>query len=191
MVRKITKWHAIIPFLCNYQRHTILADLERELGVPHQTIKKYADILVKGKILLKETKPKNVLYSLNTENRMVMNYLASAEKIVLEEALDRSVLLKRLYEVLSPYMEDTTFILFGSSAGEGVGEDLDLLAIGRKSAKDTAVEFEKTFGRRVHLVQSRDYPVGKTLLKEVIGKHIIFNDFERTIQIFWEATWKK
>jgi len=191
MVRKITKWHAIIPFLGNHQRHLILADMERELKVPHQTIKKYADILVQGKILLKETKPKNILYSLNKENTMTLNYLTSAEKIVLEEALEKSILLKRLYEVLSPHIGENIFILFGSSAGGRIGEDIDLLSIGKKNVKVTTTSFEKTFGKKIHLLSSKDFSIGKTLLKEVMKKHIIFSGFERSVQEFWEATWRK
>ena len=100
MVRKITKWHLMIPFLGDYTRNVILADIERELEVPHQTLKKHADLMVKTSILIEERKPRNILYRINRENSMVLNYLSTAEKIILEETLEKSMILKRLYEVL-------------------------------------------------------------------------------------------
>jgi len=189
MVRKITKWHLLIPFLGDYQRHVILADLERELGVPHQTIKRYADMLVKAKILKEEEKPRNILYSLNNENRMVMNYLSSAEKIVLEESLEKAPLLKRLYEMLSSRMGDANFAVFGSSASSRIGKDMDLLAVGKGDVKKTKTLFERTYGKRVHLISMKSMPKG-ALYREIRKKHIIFNGFDFFIKEFWESSWK-
>ena len=180
----------MIPFLRDYGRHLILADMERELGVSHQTLRKYADSLVKNGILLEEQKPRNVLYSLSRENPMVLNYLSAAEKIVLEEALERSTLLKRLYEMLSPHMAETSFLVFGSSAAGKTGEDIDLLALGRRSVKETASKFGKTYGKKIHLVSARDFPAGGALSREIMKKHLILNGFDAFIKSFWESSWK-
>lgn len=190
MVRKITKWHLLIPFLGDYQRHLILADMERELGVSHQTLRKYADSLTKKGIFVEEQKPRNVLYSINRENPMVLNYLSAAEKIVLEETLEKSMLLKRLYEMLSPYMGEVNLLVFGSSASGRTGEDIDLLAVGRKSIKEPASRFEKTYGKKIHLVSSGDFPAGRTFFKEIMKKHLIFNGFDAFIKSFWVSAWK-
>jgi predicted nucleotidyltransferase len=190
MGRKITKWHLLIPFLGDYQRHVILADMERELGVPHQTLRKYAGPLVRGGILSEEQKPRNILYSINRENPMVLNYLSAAEKIVLEEALKKSTLLKRLYEMLSPCIGDVDILVFGSSAGGRAGEDIDLLAAGGKSIREEASRFGKTYGKKIHLIQARSFRPGRALFSEIMKKHLIFSGFDAFIKSFWESAWK-
>ena len=177
----------MMPFLEDYRRTVILADMENVLGVPHQTIKKHADKLVASGILIEERKPKNIFYSLNTENQMVINYLSIAEKIRLEEALEKSILLKRLYEILSPIMGECKFLIFGSFAKDYKGEDMDVLALGNgKGIKEIAKNFEKTYGKRIHLIHTTKL-LQKSLLKEVIKKHIILNNFEYFVRIFWES----
>ena len=190
MVRKITKWHLMIPFLGDYHRRVILADMERELGVSHQTLKRYADMLVRAGVLIEERKPKNLMYSINRENAMVLNYISSAERILLEEAMEKEVLLKRLYEILSPYMTKKHFLVFGSSASGRAGEDIDLLVIGTGSISDAVSRFEKTYGKKVHLVASGDFSVSRALFVEIMKKHIIFNGFDAFIKSLWEFTWK-
>ena len=190
MVRKITKWHLMIPFLSDYHRHAILADFERELGVPHQTLKKYADVLVRSGIFIEERKPKNVVYSLRRENPMVLNYISAAEKIVLEETLGKNVLLRRLYEMLSARMGEMRFLIFGSSASGVVGNDIDLLAVGSRSIKDDAERLGETYGKKVHLLESKDFQVSKALFSEVMKKHLMFNGFDQFVRSFWEFAWK-
>lgn len=181
-----------MPFLSDYRRHVILADMERELGVPHQTLRKYATQLVRDGILLEERKPKNVVYSLNPENRMVLNYISSAEKVVLEDALEKSSLLKRLYEVLSPCMINTDFLVFGSFARDYKGNDIDLLAVGNGGKlKELVSKFEKTYGKNVHLLAIDRFPPNETMLRELLNKHVILNGFDIFIKKFWEFTWKR
>lgn len=191
MVRKITKWHLLIPFTRDYQRHLILADMERELGVSHQTLRKYIDILVRNGILIKEQKPKNAIYSINNENQMALNYLSAAEKIVLEDALERSTLLKRLYDMLSPLMCQARFAIFGSSAGGKVGNDIDLLAVGKGDVKGVIAKFEETYGKRIHPITARDFSLSGALSREIMKRHVILNGFDAFVQSFWELTWKK
>lgn len=191
MGRKITKWDLLMPFLSDYRRHVILADMERELGVPHQTLRKYATELVKDGILLEERKPKNIVYSLNSENHMVLNYISSAEKVVLENALDKSSLLKRLYEVLSPYMIITDFMVFGSFAKSLEGKDIDFIVVGGNEKVERAKEeFEKTYGKHIHSIKLEKFPPDKTMLKELIKKHIMLNGFDMFVKSFWEFAWK-
>lgn len=190
MVRKVTKWHLMIPFLGDYQRQVILADMEREIGISHQALKKYVDSLVNGNILIKEKKPKNILYRLNKDNPMVLNYLSAAEKIVLENKLEKITLLKRLYETLSPHMTHSNFLVFGSSAGGNIGQDIDILKVGKAEIKEEISRFKDTYGKEIHLVNSEDFSLNKALTREVIKKHLIFNGFDSFVKWFWNFTWK-
>ena len=188
----------MIPFLGDYSRSLILADLERELGVKHQTAKRYADMLVKNRILTEERKPKNLIYGINKGNTLVMSFISGAESIVRDDALRRSILLKRLYEMLSPYMMEAGFLVFGSSASGRVGEDIDLLvALDTTSntnlagLRDSISRFEKTYGKKVHAVEVNNFGASAALIREIIKKHVIFNRFDAFTSWFWEFTWKK
>lgn len=192
MGRKITKWDTLIPFLSDYHRHVILADIERELDVPHQTVKKYTTQLVKNAILIEEKKPRNIIYSINRDNRMVLNYISSAEKLVLEQSLVKSRLLKRLYEVLSRDMTSNDILVFGSYAKNYSGADIDLLVVGKEEGiEETVLKFEKTYGKHVHLITIGKFPPDDTIMREILKKHIIFNGFDVFIKNFWEFTWRK
>jgi len=181
----------MIPFLGEYSRSVILADIEREVNVPHQTLKKYADLLVKNGILIEEKKPRNVLYRINHENPMVLNYLSTSEKIVLEQMIEKTTLLKRLYELLSPHMIKTNFLIFGSSAKGRIGEDIDLLAVGKDDIKDSLSSFEGAYGKKIHLLDVPNLTLQKTLFKEIMKDHLILNGFDSFIKSFWEFTWKR
>jgi len=181
----------MIPFLGEYSRSVILADMEREVNVPHQTLKKYADLLVKDGILIEDKKPRNVLYRINHENSMVLNYLSTSEKIVLEETLEKTTLLKRLYELLSPNMIKTNFLIFGSSAKGRIGEDIDLLAVGKNNVKGSLSSFEGAYGKKIHLLDVPNLTLQKTLFKEIMKDHLILNGFDSFIKSFWEFTWKR
>lgn len=192
MVRKVTKYHLLIPFLRDYTRHVILADMERELEIPHQTLVKYASELVKDGILFEERKPKNVIYRMNWENHMVLNYISSAEKAVLEDHLAKSSLLKRLYEKLSPFMLSTDFLVFGSFARDLGGGDIDLLAAGAGSGlKDVTSRFGETYGKKIHLIMPEKIPANEAMMRELMEKHIILSGFDMFVKSFWLFTWKK
>ncbi len=100
MVRKITIWSVLLPYLRDYNRTLLLVDFEKELKIKHQTISKYIKELINNKILKKEKRDKNSSYSLNFKNPLIPDYLSISEKMRNFVLLDKSMLLKRLYEQL-------------------------------------------------------------------------------------------
>ena len=89
-------------------------------------------------------------------------------------------------------MKDNSFLIFGSSAKGKMGEDIDLLACGTGEIKDKIASFEKTYGKKIHLLQVPELKkIQKTLLKEIMKEHLIMNGFDSFIISFWEFTWKR
>jgi len=176
MVKKLTKYKLLYPFLNNPLVPLILADFENKLGAPHQTVNNYLKELVKENILKKTDKRKSHIYELNFKNPMTFEYLATSERERTTELLKKNALLKRLYEIISPYLRTHSFVVFGSFAENLKGNDIDLLAIGQETAsmRSDLRRFSKTY-KTVHLVATKK--VTKTLQKEIIAKHIILNDF--------------
>jgi len=190
MVRRLTEYHPLVPFLGDYQRSVLLAEMEREIGFSHQALKKYLALLVGKGILTEERKPKNLIYRINRGNAMVLHYIVAAERMALEEFLGRSQMLKRLYEMLSPCAGKTNVLVFGSSAKGVVGEDIDLLAIGKSPPEDVVGRFEKTYGKKIHLIFLKSLPGNDAFSREVMKKHLIFSGFDSFVRYFWELSWK-
>jgi len=176
MVKKLTKYYFLRPFLNNPHNLLILTDFEMQLGVPHQTIKNYIKDLVTENVLTKTEKQRSNIYQLNLKNPMTLEYIATSEREKTAELLKTNALLKRLYETISKYFNSHSFVIFGSYAENLKGNDIDLLAIGAETAslRSDLNRFGKTY-KKVHLVVTKS--VTKTLKKEIIAKHITLNDF--------------
>ncbi len=188
MVGKVTKWKVLIPYLSDYRRSLILADFERELEKPHQTLKRYIEQLVDENILRVEGDGKHRKYRLNTECALVFHYLSIAEKMKTSLFLEEDSLVKRLYEKILPFMSDARFIVFGSYAVNREGEDIDLLIVGKKPEMlDKVLE---DFGE-VYIPVHKTHVKGKKGLdrrfkKELHKKHIVLNGTDYFVKLFGE-----
>lgn len=186
MVRKITKWEVLFPYLKDYHRSLILADFERELDRPHQTLKKYIDKLVDENVLKVEGRRKHKKYRLNEECYLIFHYLSIAERLRTDKFIENETLVKRLYEKTSPFMSDAKILVFGSYAAERSGEDIDLLLVGERTDEiDEALdEFSETY-KHVHKVHvSGKEEIHGRFKKELHKKHIIFNGTDYFIRLF-------
>ncbi len=190
MVRKITIWSVLLPYLRDYNRTLLLVDFEKELKIKHQTISKYIKELINNKILKKEKRDKHSSYSLNFKNPLIPNYLSISEKMRNFVLLDKSMLLKRLYEQLSNFFSENSFLIFGSFAEQLKGNDIDLLIIGKisKELKKTINDFSLTYGIKVHIVGTEIRELTKTFIQEISKKHIILNNSDLFINLF--IKWK-
>lgn len=190
MVRKITVWSVLLPYLQDYNRTLLLADFEKELKIKHQTLSKYIKELINNKILKKEKREKYSSYSLNFKNPLIFDYLSISEKMRTFVLLDKSMLLKRLYEQLSNFFSKNSFLIFGSFAEQLKGNDIDLLIIGKvnKELKKTIKEFSLTYGIKVHIVATEIRDLTKTFIQEILKKHILLNNSDLFINLF--IKWK-
>lgn len=188
MVRKFTKWDVLFPFLSDYQRSMILADFEKELEKPHQTLKRYVDGLVEEKILKKERREKHTSYRLNLENHFTPAYLSMSEKVSAMDFLQENRVMNRLYERLTPFFPEQFVLLFGSYAVGREGNDIDLFVLGEENdeLREKLREFGSTY-YRVHLTEvERKEELSRNFIKELHKKHIIFNGSDYFVRLFGE-----
>lgn len=193
MVKNITKWYVLLPYLKDYERHLLLSDFEKELRIAHQTIKRYIKRLLNENILKQEKKKRHTIYSLNLENPITYDYLSISEKLKTLNKLKKSTLLKRLYEFVSPFFLKNSFLIFGSFAKNLEGEDIDLLIIGKnKQIRNKLKEFSETYDIKIHKIPLNDLKeINKTLAKEILKNHIILNNSDLFVTFFGGKTWKK
>ena len=186
MVKKVTKFKVVSYFLNDYGRRYYIRELASVIKKPHQTIKPYIEALVKEGILTKNIRKKITEYSLNFKNKEIFDYLTIAEKERTMQRLKEDVLLKILFEKLSPFFEKNTFIVFGSAVNEiRKGADIDLLMIGKQNMANDLEGFEKVYNKKIHKIQITGIEkLTLTLIKEIYGKHLIFNNTEQVIRFF-------
>ena len=186
MVKKITKVRIISEFIRDYNKKYYLNEFSALLKKPHQTIKPYVEELVKEKILIKNTRKNIVEYSLNFKNKQVYDYIVIAEKERVMEKLKEETILKILYEKLSLYFLNNTFIIFGSSVNKiEKGSDIDLLIIGQENLNNLINEFQNIYNKKVHKIQVKDLnKLNLSLIKEIYKKHLILNNTEYVVRFF-------
>ena len=186
MVKKITKTKIVMLFVNDYSKKYYLKELADLLKKPHQTIKPYLKELVKEGIFI-EMQRKNIIeYSLNFKSKQIYDYLVIAEKEKLIKRLKKDVLLKVLFEKLSNFFINNTFLIFGSSTEKTKKEsDIDLLVIGKSNINKIINEFEEVYNKKIHNVQVTNLnKLNNTLIKEIYKKHLTFNNTEQIVRFF-------
>ena len=186
MVKKITKFRIVSYFLNDYGRRYYIRELASVIKKPHQTIKPYVEALVKDGLLTKTERKKITEYSLNFKDKRVYDYLVIAEKENLIERLGEDSYLRTLFEKLSVFFTDSTFVIFGSAVDRvKEGSDIDLLVIGKQNITKQIDDFEKVYNKKIHKIQTAHLDkLTLTLIKEIYKKHIIFNNTEQVIRFF-------
>ncbi|MEK6984512.1 MAG: nucleotidyltransferase domain-containing protein [Nanoarchaeota archaeon] len=186
MVKKITKFKIIEHFLADYGRRYYIRELASILKKPHQTIKPYLEALVKEGILTKNIRKNVTEYSINFKDKRMYDYLVIAEKEKLIERLQNDTYLMILFEKLSVFFRDDTFIIFGSAVDKiQEGSDIDLLVIGKQNTAMQIADFEKIYNKNVHKIQVKNLESPNlTFIKEIYKKHLIFNNTEDVIRFF-------
>jgi len=186
MVRKVTKMLIVEQYIGNYDKKFYLRELALLLRKPHQTIKPYVEVLVKDGILIKNKRKNLVEYSLNFKDKKIYDYLVIAEKEKLMKKLRESIYLRVLFEKLSPFFKNETFIVFGSSVEKILkGSDIDLLIVGKQNISDVLEDFEKVYNKKIHMIRVTNMEkLTLPLIKEIYKKHLIFNNTEQIIRFF-------
>ena len=188
MVKKVTKFKVVSYFLNDYGRRYYIRELASIIKKPHQTIKPYIEALVKEGVLIKTERKKITEYSLNFKDKRVYDYLVIAEKEKLIERLEEDTYLRTLFEKLSIFFTDSTFVIFGSAVDKiKEGSDIDLLVIGKQNIARQIEDFEKVYNKKIHKIQTAHLDkLTFTLIKEIYKKHLIFNNTEQVIRFFGE-----
>ena len=188
MVRKITNTEIICLYLADYSKRYYLREMAILLKKPHQTIKPYINLLVKENILLKNERMNITEYNLNFNNKRIYDYLTIAEKEKLNKRLEEDSILRILFEKLSSFFRNSTFIIFGSTVNKiQPNSDIDLVIIGKQNINKVINDFEEIYNKKIHKVQINKLDnLTITLIKEIYKKHLILNNTEEVIRFFGE-----
>lgn len=186
MVKKLTKYCIAGLFIDDYNRKYYLRELASLLKKPHQSIKPYVEELVKGGVLVKTKRGNIVEYGLNFNNRQIYDFLVIAEKERLGTRLNEDSLMNVLFDKLSDYFMNNTFVIFGSSVEKiRKGSDIDLLIVGKLNVNFILNEIEEVYNRKIHKVQiDRIEKLNSPLIKEIYKKHLILNNTEYIVTFF-------
>jgi len=167
MVNNITILSVLEPLLFK-QEWIHLAEISREIKMPHPTARIYLNNLEKEGVVLKQIKGKMVLYKLNYNNPLIVDYIILIEKNMLINKCYRDVLLKEIVFFL--HQLDNQIIIFGSaSVNLKNANDIDLLILGNFD-KHSFKEFEKKYNIKFHLISLDKLEDISLSLKEEIKK---------------------
>lgn len=188
MVKKVTIPNTLEPFLSRPKENLHLADISRELGKPHPTVRQWLNHLEQKGVLTKQKKGRLTLYSLNFEKRNLLDYIVIAEKNKLIRECENNPLMKELNNFLQSSLEENSKALIFGSASDSVrsANDIDLLIIGKANEKDIN-GFSKKINKQIHLINIKDLKAVSNALKaEIIKKHLIIKGSEDIIQwLLW------
>lgn len=186
MVRKITEFDLVGQYLNDYGRSYYLRELASLIKKPHQTIKPYLEKLVSEKVIVKNRRRKVVEYRLNFKEHNTYEYIVIAEKERTMHRTSQDTILKVLFDNLSAFFANSTFIIFGSAVIQiRKDADIDLLVIGKQDVSKETGDFEQVYDKKIHKIQVASIEnLTPALIKEIYGKHIILNNTEFIVRFF-------
>lgn len=183
-------------YLSDYAARLHVRAISRLLGRNHRTVSLALKRLEKQGIMKHEDVGKNKQYFLNLDNVLTRDCLRNAESLKTMGFLEKHFAIKKLLTELSPRLRTTPVLLFGSYAkGEETKEsDIDLLMLKDenegKMLKDITefaarhritIQVQKTTQEQFELALREKDP----LVVEIMKHHLILNNAELFIDIFW------
>ena len=187
MVNKITI-KALEPFLSRPLEKLHLAQISRELQVPHPTVRLWLRELHKKGILRQERKGRLTLYSLNVDHPLLIDYLVLAEKHRVIAACERWPVLGEFIASLQRTLHAKALV-FGSAAVDfGAANDIDVLLVGKEDSKMLKAYAQK-LGKDAHLIQVKGlHKVFAALRVEIIKKHLLVRGSEDFVRwMIWQS----
>ncbi len=180
MVNNITILSVLEPLLFK-QEWTHLAEISREVKMPHPTARIYLNDFEKEGVVIKQSKGKMTLYQMNYDNPLIIDYLILVEKNKLIRKCSEEILLKEIVSFLHDL--NNSAIIFGSaSINLKNANDIDLIIIGDFD-KHSFKEFEKKHGIKFHLINLKKLEeISSSLKQEIKKKHLIIQDSEKIIK---------
>jgi len=177
------------PFLTKPKEKLHLAQISREMNIPHPTARLWLNKLERQGIIRKEIKGRLTLHSLNLENPDTISHIIIAEKSKLIRKGEESIILRELISDLQQELEENTnALIFGSAAEKpGEAEDIDLLIIGKIDEGEIKKLSDKN-NKKIHMINVKSTKnITRTLKEEIIKKHIIIKGSEEIVRwMIWQ-----
>lgn len=180
MVNNITTLSVLEPLVFK-QEWIHLAEISRELKMPHPTARIHLNNFEKQGVVIKQLKGKMTLYKLNYNNPLILEYLILVEKDKLIKKCSKDVLLSEIVSFL--HNSDNTALIFGSASFDLKNtKDIDLLIINDFN-NHSFKEFEKKHDIKFHLINLKKLEeINPGLKEEIKKKHLIIEDSEKIIK---------
>ncbi len=181
MVKKVTIYSALEPFLIKPREKLHLADISREINQPHPTVRQWLNYFEEKGVLNKEKKGRLTLYSLNLGNPNIFDYLVIAEKNKLIKKNEKWPVLAELVSYINNL--NINAAIFGSAADSfNSANDIDILVVGKFDVKELK-KFSKKLNKELHIINVNSFEkISNSLRIEVIKKHLLIKGSENFVR---------
>ncbi|MBI1936152.1 hypothetical protein HYS31_06950 [Candidatus Woesearchaeota archaeon] len=180
MVKKLTIYCALEPFLTKPFEKLHLAHISREINEPHPTVRQWLNALEEKGVLTKSHKGRLTLYSLNIHHLNIIDYLVISEKNKLIKECEKWAVLGEITSYISKNFGESAKVLVFGSAAESfkTAKDIDLLIAGKDKTQGLK-NLAKRLNKEPHIVQAeRLEKVSGALRAEIIKKHLLIKGSE-------------
>ncbi|HLD57360.1 MAG TPA: nucleotidyltransferase domain-containing protein [archaeon] len=183
-------------YLSNYKTKIHIREIARRINKNHRTVLLAVKRLEFAGIVNHEVVGKSKQYFLNLSNVIAKDYIRNAESIKTRRLLEKHFIFKKLLTEFSQSLMSTPVLLFGSYAkGEETKKsDIDMFIVKGKREKeivDRASEFFSRHNLKLQVQKStqEEFEMAITerdnLAVEILKNHIILNNVELFVDIFW------
>lgn len=189
MVKKLTIYMVLEPFLGKPNEKLHLANIAREIKQPSPTVRQWLNTLELKGILKKENKGRLTFYQLNLQNPTIIDHLVIAEKNKLINQCENNIILEELVNHIHFNLgENEKSLIFGSaSVLFSDAQDIDLLLVGNDDTK-LLKAFAKRINKELHIISvSKLDKISAALRKEILKKHLLINGSETFVRwLLWQ-----
>jgi hypothetical protein len=176
MVKKMTKWNYLEPFLFTKDALHLL-ELSRKLDENHTKVRKYLNDFSKEGFLHITKKGRLTLYKINFDFPLVIDYLSIAEKEFLIKKCKENLIFKELVKDIQKIAKKP-IIIFGSCAiNFSTAEDIDIIC------SENLNGLKKKYNKEFHVINVSSLgKINNTLKTEILKKHIIVYNVEEVVK---------
>lgn len=181
MVKKITPYNVLEPFLVKPFERIHLAEISRLISQPHPTVRQWLNIMEKNGVLKKENRGRLTLFSLNFQSPNIIDYLVISEKNKLIKKCGKWLVLGEISSYINRNLGEGIKVLIFGSASEAfnAANDIDMLVIGKDKNFNALENLTKRFNKKPHIIQADTLKkVSAALRIEIISKHLLIKGSE-------------
>ena len=198
MVDKITdnKLKIISLYRFNYLSQYHVREIAKLTKTSHVTLLPHLKAIEKDKILIFKRIGKNKVYSLNLNNIIAKYYITLSETVESIRFLEQIFLIKKIFAEIFKLNPFETIIIFGSYAKKTFKEDsdIDIFYLGdiTQNKINQIKKIGEIYGKTINIKKSTISNFENRLRKkdpliiEIIKNHIILQNPEPFIDLFWE-----
>lgn len=183
-------------YTSDYSAKIHVREISRMVKASHRTVSSILSRLESRGIMRREQVGRSTQYSLNFENTITKDYIKAAESFWKIRFLEKHFTIKKLIGEISNDLKNTPLILFGSYAKgrETKESDIDILIVKtgeEKLAAKKISEFAETYKINIQLQKAspENFEAGvkerDNLVVEIMKSHIILNNADFFVDIFW------